>query len=98
MRPEFTVLAALPPPTVDITDTTSGSRLMTSASTPWRTTIASNEASSGPTVEALSWPISSVGKKPLGMFWNRIAVITKVLSVSARTRRGIRTVRLSAQP
>src|SRR5476649_359643 len=34
MRPELTVLAALPPPTVDITDTTSGSRLMISAITP----------------------------------------------------------------
>src|SRR5476649_567155 len=32
MRPEFTMLAALPPPTVDMTVTTSGSRLMTSAS------------------------------------------------------------------
>ena len=31
MRPELTVFAALPPPTVDITETTSGSRLMISA-------------------------------------------------------------------
>ena len=32
MRPELTVLAALPPPTVEITDATSGSRRMISAS------------------------------------------------------------------
>ena len=31
MRPEFTVLAAFPPPTVDMTEMTSGSRLMISA-------------------------------------------------------------------
>src|SRR4051794_2470631 len=71
MRPELTVLAALPPPTVDITVTTSGSRRMTSASTDWRATMASNEASSGPTVEPVIWPMSSDGKKPLGMVWNR---------------------------
>ncbi len=59
IRPELTVLAALPPPTVDITETTSGSRLMTSASADWRATMASNEASSGPTVEPVIWPISS---------------------------------------
>ena len=73
MRPELTVLAALPPPTVEITETTSGSRLMISASAAWRATMASNEASSGPTVEPEIWPISSVGKKPLGIAWNRIA-------------------------
>ena len=45
---------------------------MTSASTDWRATMASNEASSGPTVEPVIWPISSDGKKPLGIVWNRI--------------------------
>ena len=85
MRPEFTVLAALPPPTVDITETTSGSRLMISASADCRATMASNEASSGPTVEPVSWPISSDGKKPLGIAWNRMAVSTKVPSVMAST-------------
>src|SRR5476651_2025055 len=96
MRPELTVLAALPPPTVDITETTSGSRLMTSARTDWRATMASNEASSGPTVEPEIWPMSSDGKKPLGMAWKRTTVITKVLSVMASTRRGIATVFFSA--
>src|SRR5471032_59965 len=63
MRPEFTVLAVLFLPAVDITETTSGSRLMISAMTPWRATIASNDASSGPTVEPVNWPMSSDGKK-----------------------------------
>ena len=67
MRPEFTVLAPGPPPTVDMTEVTSGSLPMTSANADWRATIASNEASSGPTVEPEIWPISSDGKKPLGM-------------------------------
>ena len=87
----------MPPPTVEITDATSGSRLMISASADWRATMASNEASSGPTVEPLSWPISSAGKKPLGIFWNRMTVSTKVPSVSSSTSRGIATVRRSAQ-
>jgi len=97
MRPELTVFAALPPPTVDSTAVTSGSRLMISATTPWRATMASNEASSGPTVAPTSWPISSVGKKPLGIDWNMKAVITKVARVMASTRRGIFTVLASDQ-
>ena len=96
MRPELTVLAALPPPTVDMTVTTSGSRLMTSANTACRATMASNEASSGPTVAPVSWPISSDGKKPLGMFWNSTAVSTKVPSVTASTIFGIFTTRRRA--
>jgi hypothetical protein len=97
MRPEFTVLAAFPPPTVDMTVTTSGSRLMTSARALWRATIASNDASSGPTVAPVSWPMSSDGKKPLGVDWNSTAVITKVPSVIASTIFGIFTTRRRAQ-
>src|SRR5260370_28131997 len=97
IRPELMVLAALPPPTVDITETTSGSRRMISARALWRATMASNEASSGPTVEPVSVPISSIGKKPLGMLWTLIAVRTKVPSVMASTMRGILTVRIRAQ-
>ena len=98
MRPELMVLAALPPPTVETTETTSGSRFRISARADWRATMASNEASSGPIVEAEIWPISSIGKKPLGMAWNRTAVRTKVPRVIASTRRGRATVRRSAQP
>ena len=96
-RPELTVDAALPPPTIDSTDSTSGSRLMISATAPCRATMASNEASSGPTVEPEIWPISSEGKKPFGIAWNSTPVRTKVPSVIASTTRGIATVRLSAQ-
>ena len=59
--------------------------------------MASNEASSGPTVEPVIWPISSVGKKPLGIAWNSTAVSTKVPSVMASTSFGSLTVRRSAQ-
>src|SRR4029453_11801996 len=54
-RPELTVLAALPPPTVEITDRTSGSRLMISASTAWRAAMASNDALSGPHGDPEIW-------------------------------------------
>ena len=97
MRPEFTVAAALPPPTVDMTDITSGSRRMISASADWRATMASNEASSGPTVEPWICPISSDGKKPFGIAWKRIAVTTKVPTVIASMNRGRRTVRRNAR-
>jgi hypothetical protein len=43
--------------------------------------MASNEASSGPTVEPEIWPMSSDGKNPLGIAWNRMAVRTKVPNV-----------------
>ena len=68
---------------------------MISATTLWRATMASNEASSGPTVEPLSWPISSIGKNPLGIAWKRTAVMTKVLRVIASTSFGTLTVRVS---
>ena len=93
MRPELTVAAALPPPTVDITEETSGSRLMISAMTAWRATMASNEASSGPTVEAEIWPMSSAGKKPLGISLNRKKVRTKVPIVTSNTSLGAATTR-----
>ena len=97
MRPELTVAAALPPPTVETTEATSGSRRRSSASADWRATMASNEASSGPTVAPEIWPMSSEGKKPLGIAWNRRKVATKVPSVMASTSRGSFTVRVSAQ-
>ncbi len=59
--------------------------------------MASNEASSGPTVEPVIWPISSDGKNPLGMAWNMITVSTKVPSVMASTSRGIFTVHCRAE-
>ena len=67
MRPELTVLAALPPPTVEISCSDVGIALddlgqrLTGAPT-----MASNEASSGPTVEPVIWPMSSVREEALG--------------------------------
>ncbi len=59
--------------------------------------MASNEASSGPTVEPVICPMSSVGKKPLGIAWKSTALSTNVPSVIRSTRRGNLTVRRSAQ-
>ena len=97
-RPEFGVLAALPPPAVDITDTTSGSRLTISASRAWRSTMAANEASSGPTVDADSRPISSCGKNPLGTTWNSTMVSTNVPRVAASISLLCETVQRTAWP
>ena len=37
------------------------------AACPWRSSIASKEASRGPSVETESSPVSSIGKKPFGI-------------------------------
>ena len=67
MRPELWLALADPAPTVDITLTTSGSAATMAATAFWRSAMAVKETSSGPWVEPVRRPVSSCGKKPLGV-------------------------------
>ena len=71
-RPLLSVLArALLPPTIEATLATCGERRMTvSATCCCSATMAGNEMSCRASVETESWPMSSCGKKPLGMSRN----------------------------
>ena len=63
--------AAAVVPTDDVTERTSGSLRMTSATSAWCFTSASNDTPSCASVVARSWPVSSVGNRPLGVDQNR---------------------------
>ena len=71
MRPRFSEVLEPPVPTEDITPSTCG--LACTMRATWRcmATIASNETSCEASVNTNSWPLSSLGRNPLGAIANR---------------------------
>lgn len=67
MRPWFSAWLLPLMPTMEFTSSTEGCWRISSATRAWRTVMSSKEASCGPSVPTLSRPVSSTGKKPLGM-------------------------------
>ena len=97
-KPAFWVELPPPPPMFAMTETTSGSCLTISASRRERSTMASKETSSGPSVAARIRPLSSLGKKPFGMSRNRTKVRAKVPSVMPSMMTGMPTTLRTDQP
>ena len=75
MRPVF---CAPLPPLKELTMATLGSLRMISAARSCRATMAGKEVSSAASVVTWIWPMSSSGKKPLGMTCSNQPVATKV--------------------
>src|SRR5207253_7768276 len=70
MRPEF------PPAAVDIKELTQGCFMTISFSAFWCCTMLSNEMPCTPSVNMKICPVSSSGRKPLGVIMNRYTVAT----------------------
>ena len=92
MRPVF---CAPPPPLNELTAATLGSLRTSAATRSCRRTIAGNEVSSAASVLTLIWPMSSSGKKPLGITTNSQAVSTKVNKATVSTTHRWRRARSS---
>ena len=92
--------AAAVVPTDDVTDSTSGSRLTIAATAACRSTSASYDTPSAASVVASSWPVSSVGKSPLGVDQKSQPVARRITAenTSAIGRRCITHARLRSYP
>ena len=85
MRPVFCVVALKPVlPTPVPTASTAGSARMTSATRLCSASMAGKEMSSTASVVTEIWPMSSSGKKPLGMVMNSTTVSTSCRSPRSR--------------
>ncbi|MCY1301729.1 hypothetical protein D9M70_513590 [compost metagenome] len=76
-----------PPPMATTMLLTAGLARMRSAASRRRSDIASKEMSCGPSALTRIWPMSSSGKKPLGIVTNSTAVSTKVRPAATSTVR-----------
>jgi len=98
MRPVLVALPEGPPPTAELSAETLGSLRTMAATRSCRSTMAVNEVSSADSVLAWIWPMSSSGKKPLGMLLQNHTVATKLAtatpSTQARWRRARSSVRV----
>ena len=83
MRPLF---CAPPPPLNELTAATLGSARTIAAARSCSCTISGKLVSSAASVLAWIWPMSSSGKKPLGMATNSHAVAAKVSSAITSTK------------
>ena len=82
-RPVLTLPPPPPPPTAAETDDTDGSSCTIFATRSCSTVIAAKEMSSDASVLAWIWPMSSSGKKPLGIAIHSQALATKLAIATA---------------
>ena len=94
MRPVF---CEPKPPLNELTVATFGSARTIAAARACSSTIAGNEMSSDASVLMRSWPMSSSGKKPLGMAMNSHAVAAKVASATHSTAKRWRSATSSVR-